>query len=293
MLDPFRPQRHNRRLPGPRQDLQDRTIDFAPRAGEDDLQHALYRREVPFRIHTPLEPEASLRGNSERAARPADRLRLEEGALYQNVGRIFRDRGMHAAHDTRDIVRHRCVADQQHLGIELVLESVERLHGLTLGGLPHDQAGPFQLAQIVGVHGAAHLQHDVVRRVDNVVDGLLANRPEPGRHPLGRGLHLHPANDHTEEAITQLRLVDADGHTPMGHFVLAALDLDVERARPRNVCQSHPGDPARSHLPRDPHVGEPVSPIRSHLDVHPDVVEAERLHQRLACRNLSGQEHDA
>ena len=93
--------------------------------------------------------------------------------------------------------------------------------------------------------------------------------------------------------MTLLRLVDADGHTTMGYFVLGTLHLDVERARSGNICQSQAGDSARSHLPGDPDVGQPVSPIRCHLHVHPDVVEAKRLDQRLACRDLSGQKHDA
>ena len=143
------------------------------------------------------------------------------------------------------------------------------------------------------MHGAAHLHHHVVGCIDHIVDRLLADGPEAGRHPLGRGLHLHPANDHAEEPITQFWLVDADGHITMGHIVLASLHLEVERARPGNALQSHAGDPVRSHLPGDPHVREPVSPVRRHLHVHPDIVEAERLDQRLARRDIPGQEHDA
>ena len=78
------------------------------------------------------------------------------------------------------------------------------------------------------MHGVAQLEHHVVGGIDHVVDGLLSHGPQSPGKPLRRWGHLYSADDHTEESVTELRLVDADADLGVRHLQLARLDLEIE-----------------------------------------------------------------
>src|SRR3989338_2591772 len=51
-----------------------------------------------------------------------------------------------------------------------------------------------QLPRIKGMEWLAHMEHDVVGRIDDIVDGTLSNCLETVAEPRGRRTHLYPAD---------------------------------------------------------------------------------------------------
>ena len=104
-----------------------------------------------------------------------------------------------AAHDPADADRRALgVADEAVLaGVaeapaphpHRALHAVERLDRLAGPGPPDDQPTAGQQREVVGVGGLAQLEHDVVRRVDHVVDRTHAGQEQPLGDPARRRAH--------------------------------------------------------------------------------------------------------
>ena len=104
LLDPGQPERQRKGLPRPWQHLHDRPIDLAARRSKDDLQGPLHCREVSFRVDSPLESVAGIRGDAQSPPGPADGLRLEESALEQDLRGLLRYCRVKPTHDATDVV---------------------------------------------------------------------------------------------------------------------------------------------------------------------------------------------
>ena len=160
-------------------------------------------------IDAALEAGARVRRERERLAGAGDALGIEISDLEQQLGGGFGDGRMLAAHDAADIVNARVVGDHRHFGGERVGLAVERLDGFAVAGAAGDD-GALELRKIIGVAGAAEVEHHVIADVDDRRDGPLANGLEAALHPLGRGAVADAADHAAVEGGAAFGVVGAD-----------------------------------------------------------------------------------
>ena len=148
-------------------------------------------------IAATLEAGRGLGAQSQPLRGAGDRHRGEIGRLEQHLGGRLRDLRRGASHDAGDADRRSLgVADQAvlagvaHTSTGLPHDTghaVEGLDRLTGSSLPDDQATAREVRHVVGVGGLPPFEHDVVRRVDDVVDGPHAGQGETPGQPRRRG----------------------------------------------------------------------------------------------------------
>ena len=86
------------------------------------------------------------------------------------------------------------VADQQVVGGERALDSVERDHRLAFGREADAEAPAAERVEVVGVVRLVELEHHVVADVDDVVDRAHAGCREAAGDPVGRRGDVHAAD---------------------------------------------------------------------------------------------------
>ena len=150
--------------------------------------------------------------------------------------------------------------------------------------------GVLQLVQVERVQRLAEQEQDVVRDVDDVVDGTLADGRKALDHPVGAGAHLAAADDACRVARATLGILDRD----LNLFVnggCGGIELELgghlcQRVVP--VATIH-----RAHLASKAGDGEAIGAVRSDLQVEHSVGETGVLGERDAHRGIFGQDHDA
>ena len=113
---------------------------------------------------------------SSACARAADADRVEVGRLEQDRRRACRDLGVSPPMTPAIATGFVGVGDHEHVRRQLAVDAVERAHALARPAPAHDDAPAAELAVVEGVQRLAHLEHDVVGYVDDVVDRPHARR---------------------------------------------------------------------------------------------------------------------
>ena len=163
------------------------------RVAAADLLHQ--RRETLERddrcadVGAALEARRGLGLEIEPLAGPADRRRLEVRALESHAARARRDFGAGAAHHAGNRLRPIAIGDDEHLGVELSLDAVERRDRLARLRAPDADFRAGELRQIEGVHGMAQLDEHVVGQIDDRADRPDAGRLQAPGHPGRRSAH--------------------------------------------------------------------------------------------------------
>ena len=103
-------------------------------------------------------------------------LGVKVGTLQRDHARAARHLGVGAAHDTGHGLRPSRVRDDQHVRLESPLLSVQRANLFTGLRTSDPQLVAVQAVEVECMHRMSALEHDVVGRVDHVVD-----RPDPSR----------------------------------------------------------------------------------------------------------------
>ena len=100
-----------------------------------------------------------------------------------------------AAHDAREAERLGVIGDHEHRFVEADVATVEQPQRLAGARATHDDAA-LELAQVVGVHRLAELEHHVVGDVDHGADRAQAGAAQPLAQPQRRlRLRAHAADD--------------------------------------------------------------------------------------------------
>ena len=63
---------------------------------------------------------------------------------------------------------------------------------------------------VIGVHGLAQLQHDEVRDIDDIGDGVQSDQRKTPLHPCRRLFDLHIVNIAAQESLAEFRSLDPD-----------------------------------------------------------------------------------
>ena len=246
-------------------------------------------------VHTALIAHGAFADKPKVAAGAAGAARLERGGFQQDVHRIIGHLGVKAAHDAgqgnRALLRG---GDDGHVAGKGALLAVKRGQRLAvLRGAHHDvrtAIGILQFVQVERVQRLAEQEQDVVRDVDDVVDGTLADGRKALDHPVGAGAHLAAADDARRVARAALSVLDRD----LDLFVnggCGGVELELGRhlrQRVVPVATVH-----RAHLASQACDGEAVGAVRGDLQVEHGVGETGVLGERDAHRGIFGQDHDA
>ena len=216
------------------------------------------------RVDAAFEPLARIAGERERLARPCNRIGGEIGAFDDDVGRLMRDAGMLAAHDTADVVNARLVGDDGHAFAQRIGLAVQRLDRLSVAGGPRDEATG-QLRAIIDVQRAPEVDGHVVCDIDQRRNRLLPDRRQPLAHPVRR-LAIGETSD-------RLRIEGrAAGGVLDPHIRTRALRLDRGHGRRNQRAEAGGGEVAGDAV--DAHAILPVGRDR-HVDdriVQPGIV---------------------
>ncbi len=117
-------------------------------------------------------------GVEEVAARAAaDAGGIEPCGLDEDVLRLGGDHGVPATHDSGEAEGLLFVGDDEVVGLEGALGSVEEAELFAFAGEADDDAA-FDLVEVEGVGGMSHAEEDEVGGVDGVGDLLLAEEGE-------------------------------------------------------------------------------------------------------------------
>ena len=243
-------------------------------------------------VDAALVAHGAFRDEPQVAARARGAPGLERGGFEQDVGRVVGDLGVEAAHHAGE--RHRAAlgrGDDGHVGGKRALDVVERGERAAVFGLADDHMGAavfaLQLVQVERMERLAEQEQDVVRHVDDVVDGALADRGEAFHHPVGRGPHLHAADDAGGIARAADAVLDGDVDVVLAVFDEAELRGHF-RQRIVPVLAIH-----RAHLARKARDGEAVGAVRRDFQVEHRVGHVEVLGDGLAHRRVVGEDPDA
>ena len=213
-------------------------------------------------VGAPLEAVGGVGREAERLGRLADPDGVEMGALDEDVAGRFRDARGLAADDAGQGHRPRLVGDDEHVGREREGPAVEVDEGLAALGLADDDAAAADPAEIEGVDGLGRGEEDVVRDVDDVVDGPQAHGLDPAREPVGRRPDRDvPDDDAAVPGAEGLGddLDVGDVRRGLGELGEGPILLDERKAQERR------------HLAGDAEVAERVGPVGVGLEVQDEV----------------------
>ena len=127
---------------------------------------------------------------------------------------------------------------------------------------------PFEEPKVEGVHRLAVLEHDVVRDVDDVVDGTDAAGAEPLSHPAGRRCHADVFDDGAGIAVALVGGFDVDLQEVVD-VALAGFDF-----RSMELQRDVEGGRGLSRETDDAHA---VGTVRGDLELGDRVVQADRF----------------
>ena len=179
--------RYRRPLAGSRVAVDDGSLGRARAQLDQQLLRAPHRAHRRGDVGAPLEPVRRLRRQPQAPSRPADRNRVEPGALERHAPRAARHFRVCAAHDSGHGLRARGVGNHQHVVRQRACGAVQRGDGFAGASAADPQLAAAEEVEVEGVHGMARLDHDVIGDVHEVVDRTDVRRLETRRHPGGGG----------------------------------------------------------------------------------------------------------
>ena len=168
-----------------RPDIGHAVLDRPAAVRRQQLGDAVGRDQRDRRVGAALEPLGGLGRQLVAAFGAEDGDRVPVGGLDEDVGRGLGQLGGLAAHHTGEADRSGVVGDQQVLGGELSVGSVERGHPFARTRSSYDdRAG--ELVAVVAVDRLAQLEHHVVGDVDRQRDRPHARELDAAGHPVRR-----------------------------------------------------------------------------------------------------------
>ena len=244
-------------------------------------------------VDATLVAHGALAEQAQVATRAARAARLEHGSFEQNVGRFLGDLGIKAAHNARE--RHGALlgrGDNRHVARELAMLAIERGELLAIfGSANHDMGhaiGVLNLVQVKRMQRLAEQEQDVVRHVNDVVHGALANGGKTLDHPVGARANFHAMNHASGVARATHGIGNVDLHG-IGLNVARKLQLGghiLQRVRPRLGVHG-------ANLASEAHDGKAVGAVRGNLQVEHRIGEAHEIGDGLADLRIFGKHPNA
>ena len=155
--------------------IEDRLALLAAGHGDDQLDRTAHGVRHAEHVDAALEPIARFARHSERPSRAPNARRLEVGALEHDVLRLGADLRFGTPHDPGDDRGPLGITDRGHVGGERPDDAVQRDDLLARPRPSDDDRRSAEAGEIEGVQRLVQLEEDVVRGVDDVVDGALTD----------------------------------------------------------------------------------------------------------------------
>ncbi len=221
--------------------------------------------------------------------------RGETGHLQEQVGGLHRHFAVMAADHPGHGDRASGIRDDGHAAVERALHAIEGHQPLARLRLAHDDTALPQPTQVEGVHRLPESVHEIVGRVDHVVDRSQPHRFETPHQPLGTRAHGDAAHHQTHVAGTAGAIVNAHRHSPARALALVQHRSGQEqRCRLFQLRRLATGNARqRRQLARHAQVGEQIGAVGQHVHVEPHVTNRDRLEQRRTGRHVHRQRHDS
>ena len=177
----------------------------------DQFGGANQRADLSRAIDAAFEAVARLAAQTQSARGARDGHRFEVCALEQDSRGRVADFGVETAHHAGDCERLVGVGDQQVVRIERAGDVVERDELARLAGAAHDDLALGDFRVIEGVQRLAEFEHDVVGRIDDVVERAHPAQFQPALEPRRRRTDLD--SGHRERGVARAKIgrVDRNG----------------------------------------------------------------------------------
>ena len=237
------------------------------------------------RIDAALEAIARVGDDAQTPARAGDVEGIPQGAFDQHIRGVFIAARELPAHDARDGFHALVVADHHVALVELVGLAIEGQH-LLASLRPADQEIARDLPGVEDVERAGAVEGQVIRDVDQRVDGPQADLLEALLHPLGGRAVLDAAHEAQGEEGRQMlvRRGEIEGHAHRaGEDARHGLDLAILQA----------AKPSGREIPRHPMHARRIRPVGGEVDLDQRLIEARIGHIGLPHRRVGGQFDDA
>ena len=207
-------------------------------------------------VRAALEARRGFGLQAEPLARAPHRGRLEVRALEHHQLRAAADLRWRAAHHAADRLRAIGVGDHEHVGSSARSTPSSVRSFSPAFRAPDAQRAPGELRVVEGVRRLPHLEHHVVRDVDDRTDAPHAAGLEPIAHPVRR-VAGRPHLEHLR-AVARAQLGILDRH-------LDRLRLPRRRHRPIRQLQRQAVGGRR--LAREADDAQAVGPVRRDLEI--------------------------
>ncbi len=111
-----------------------------------------------------------------------------------------------STHDTREPYGAFLVTKEDIAHFQGAILAVQGREGLAFPGLANDQVAALNIPLVIGVNRVIHLKHDIVRHIDNQVDGPHADGLDPLPQPRGRRRDADVFDGHSRESSAAVSL---------------------------------------------------------------------------------------
>ena len=165
------------------------------------IERAVKRRDRLLGIETLFESRGAFGAHAKLACgdthvRTAERRALEYDRL-SGIG----DAGVCAAHDAGKRDRLVIIRNDEHRGIERVLDIVKRNILFAVGGAAHVDVASVEAGVVECMHRLTVLEHDVVCYIDDVVDRAHSGGAEAAAHPHRGGRDPHVQSEDRKSVV--------------------------------------------------------------------------------------------
>ena len=191
--------------------IDDAVHDFAATEKLNELTCTLDSFQSVFRIQPLFVSCGSICTHSERGGGTAYGCSVKVCRFKENHGSIANNLGISATHDTGYCDRFFRITDAEHVSCQFTVGSVQCRDGLAFFCKTDMDLAIFYTGEIKSMHRLAIFHHDIVRNINNVVDGSHPAGTDPLSEPFGRGADLNIAYHPAGVAFAQFRFVNDDG----------------------------------------------------------------------------------
>ena len=232
------------------------------------------RRELGMKLL--LKPRRGVGTQPEHARGAQDVDAVPGRHLEQDPGRLVGDLGDLATHDPGDPGGSLAIADQDGLGVEGALDTVECRHPLAAAGGPDDQLGAPDAIEVEGVQRLRGHQHHVVGDVDDIGDRTQPGGDETRTQPGRRRADRHFA----ERACRKARAEVGHLHSYRGEILDTGAARRLGVGLPRRIGQRRAGD--RVDLAGDAVDAHAVDPVGIEVELEHGLRNRQHAVQRSA-----------
>ena len=258
------------------------------------LNRTLSSRCLNLRINATLKTLRRLRNQLVAASSTSHRHLIKTSSLNQNAGGRISHLSGGAAHHTGKTNHARIISDNDVLGVQSTLHTIQGHQLLASNSAAHHNLA-LNLVSVIEVQRLAGLQHHVVRNIHRQRQRAHTRQTQTRRHPgRNRRIRLH-ARNLTHHETSAARVTVNRGVITQSNRVTGVVRLRGALAvRQHKILEGRTGSVAP--LASNTAQRERVTAVRGHVDLSSLIVQAQQLHRvgaNLRVQAQGGQHQNA